>query len=248
VGENPLRYQASKTEGENVPRADLDLPGRQLELAQAVAATGTPTVVVLVNGRPLSVAWIAEHVPAVLEAFHPGMMGGQAVAEALFGVVNPGGRLPYTVPRCVGQLRAIYNHRPADYFRHYRLTPNEPLYPFGYGLSYTSFSYRELVVPQTVGDGQNVNVQVTVANTGDRAGDEVVLVYLRDLFSSVTTPVKQLAAFKRIYLEPGTEQRVALTIQRDQLALYDAHMQRVIEPGDFEVSVGGLKTAFEVLA
>jgi beta-glucosidase len=247
VGENPLRYHDSKTEGENVPRADLDLPGRQLELVQAVVATGTPTVIVLVNGRPQSISWIAEHVPAVLEVFHPGMMGGQAAAEALFGTVNPGGRLPYTVPRCVGQLRAIYNHRPADYFRHYRLTPNEPLYPFGYGLSYTTFAYRDLEVPQTVRSGKSVEVQVTLANTGTRSGDEVILVYLRDLYSSVTTPIKQLVAFKRVHLEPGTEQTVSLTIQADYLALYDVQMERVIEPGEFEVYVGDQTAAFEVI-
>jgi beta-glucosidase len=246
VGENPLRYAESKTEGENVPRAEIDLPGRQLELVQAVVGTGTPTVVVLVNGRPQSVSWIAEHVPALLEAFHPGMLGGQAVAEALFGTINPGGRLPYTVPRNVGQLRAIYNHRPADYFRRYRLTPNEPLYPFGHGLSYTTFAYRDLTMPSTVPSGDNVSVQVTVTNTGTRAGDEVILVYLRDLYSSVTTPVKQLVAFKRIHLEPGKEQTVSLAIQADQLALYNLDMQRVIEPGEFEVYVGDTSATFEV--
>jgi beta-glucosidase len=248
VGENPLRYAESKTEGENVPRADLDLPGRQLELVQAVVATGTPAVVVLVNGRPQSVSWIAENVPALLEAFHPGMMGGQAVAEALFGAVNPGGRLPYTVPRSVGQLRAIYNHRPADYFRRYRLTPNEPLYPFGYGLSYTTFAYRGLEVPATVRSGDDVPLRVTVANAGDRAGDEVILVYLRDLFSSVTTPVKQLVAFRRVHLRAGQEQTISLTVQADQLALYNVDMLRVIEPGDFELHVGDQKATFSVIA
>jgi beta-glucosidase len=246
VGENPLRYAESKTEGENIARTDLDLPGRQRELVQAVVSTGVPTVVVLVNGRPQSVPWIAEHVPAVLEVFHPGMLGGQAVAEVLFGVVNPGGRLPYTVPRTVGQLRAVYNHKPGDYFRQYRLTPNEPLFPFGYGLSYTTFAYGDLRVPETVAPGEDVPVGVTVTNTGQRAGDEVVLVYLRDEYSSVTRPVKELVAFARIHLAPGEAQSVALTIQADQLALYDVQMERVIEPGTFEVYVGDQTARFEV--
>jgi beta-glucosidase len=247
VGENPLRYQESKTEGENVPRADLDLPGRQLELVQAVVATGTPTVVVLVNGRPLSVSWVDAHVPALLEAFHPGMMGGQAVAEVLFGVASPGGRLPFTVPRCVGQLRAIYNHRPADYFRRYRLTPSEPLYPFGHGLSYTTFAYRVVALPPVVRCGDDVPLRVTLANTGDCAGDEVVVVFLRDLYSSVTRPVKQVVAFKRVHLEAGEERSVSFTIQADQLALYDVKMRRVIEPGAFEVYVGDQVASFEVV-
>jgi beta-glucosidase len=248
VGENPLRYLDSKTEGENVPRADLDLPGRQLELVQAVAASGTPTVVVLVNGRPQSVPWIAEHIPAVIEAFHPGMLGGQAIAEVLFGIVNPGGRLPYTVPRTVGQLRAVYNHRPGDYFRQYRFTPNEPLYPFGHGLSYTTIEYGAPLVPEGVRLGEDVPVQVTLSNTGKRAGDEVVIVYLNDVYSSVTTPVMQVAAFKRVHLEPGETRSLTFTIQADQLALYDVEMHRVIEPGIFEVLVRDQVASFEVMA
>jgi beta-glucosidase len=248
VGENPSRYVESKTEGENVPRTDLDLPGRQRELVQAVVDSGTPTVVILVNGRPQSVPWIAEHVPAVLEVFHPGMMGGQAVAETLFGVVNPGGRLPYTVPRNVGQLRTVYNHRPADYFRQYRLTPNEPLFLFGYGLSYTTFAYRDLDVPQGVHVGDDVPVRVTVANVGQRAGDEVVILYLNDVYSSVTTPVKEVVAFRRVHLAPGEARTIAFTIKADQLALYDVHMNVVIEPGTFEIYVGDQVTSFEVVA
>jgi beta-glucosidase len=248
VGENPLRDQESKTEGENVARTDLDLPGRQLELVQAIAASGTPTVVVLVNGRPQSVPWIAEHAPALLEAFHPGMMGGQALAEVLFGATNPGGRLPYTVPCTVGQLRAVYNHRPADYFRHYRLTPNEPLYPFGHGLSYTTFDYFGLQVPETIRIGENVPVRVTVANTGSRAGDEVVILYLHDAYSSVTTPVRQVVAFGRLHLLPGEAQTLTLHIQADQLALYDQHMRRAIEPGTFEVYAGDQTASFEAIA
>lgn len=252
VGENPLRYSPTKTEGENVDRSDLDLPGRQLELIQAVAAVGVPVVVVLVNGRPLSIPWIAENVQAVLEAYHPGMEGGRAVAEVLFGKVNPSGRLPFTMPRTVGQLRAVYNHRPADYFRHYRLTPNEPQYPFGFGLSYTSFVYSDLHLPEQVSlaalnAGEHVPVEVTVTNTGSCEGDDVVLVYLHDEYSSVTTPVRNLKAFRRVLLQPGESQTLRFELQPDQLALYNVKMERVIEPGAFEVFVGNLYGKFEVV-
>ncbi len=248
VGEDPLRWHKQKTEGENVARTDLDLPGRQQELVEAILASGTPTVVVLVNGRPLSVTWIAEHVPALVEAFHPGMAGGQAVAEVLFGDVNPGGRLPYTVPRTVGQLRAVYNHRPSDDFRRYRLTPNEPLFPFGHGLSYTTFEVGEVKVPATVQVGEDVPVGVTVNNTGQRAGDEIVIVYLYDEVASVTRPVKEVVAFERVRLKPGEGRTVTLTIKADQLALYDKKMTRVVEPGDFAVHVGSRTARFTLVA
>ncbi len=247
VGENPLRYTKTKTEGENVDRSDLDLPGQQLQLVQAIAATGTPVVMVLVNGRPLSIPWVEGHIPAIVEALHPGMQGGQAVAEVLFGVTNPSGRLPFTVPYTVGQIRAIYNHRPSDYFRKYRLTPNEPLYPFGFGLSYTRFAYSHLQVPAQVISGEPAPVQVEVTNIGDRAGDEAVLLYLHDSYSSVTTPVRQIQGFQRVHLEPGQTQTVHFTLQPDQLALYNARMQRVIEPGEFEIYVADQTAAFEVV-
>jgi beta-glucosidase len=248
VGENPLRWSPDKTEGENVARTDLGLPGRQQALVEAVVASATPTVVVLVNGRPQAVPWIADHAAALVEAFHPGMVGGQAVAEVLFGDVNPGGRLPYTVPRNVGQLRAIYNHRPSDYFRAYTLTPNEPLFPFGYGLSYTTFAYDALRVPETVKAGEDVTVTVAVTNTGDRAGDEVVIAYLHDEYASVTRPVKEIVAFRRVHLAPGESTTVTLTIRADQLALYNREMDKVIEPGDVTLYVGDRTAGFEVVA
>jgi beta-glucosidase len=247
VGENSLRYTPDKTEGENIDRTDLDLPGRQQELVDAVLASGVPTVVVLVNGRPQSVSRIAANAPALLETFHAGMRGGQAIADALFGLVNPGGRLPYTVPRTVGQLRAIHNHRPADYFRQYCLTPNEPLYPFGYGLSYTTFDYGELVVPEQIRAGDDVPVTVTVTNTGDREGDEVVIVYVHDLYASVTRPVKEVAAFSRLTLTRGETQTVTLVIDAKRLALHDREMNYVIEPGEFEVYVGDQIARFAVV-
>lgn len=246
VGENPLRTTEDKTEGENVARTDLDLPGRQQALIEAVVASGTPTVAVLINGRPLSVSWIAENVPALVEAFHPGMLGGQAVADVLFGFTNPSGRLPYTVPRTVGQLRAVYNHRPGDYFRTYRFTPNEPLFPFGYGLSYTSFRYDGVETPSELMAGSPVPVRVTLTNTGGVAGDEVVIVYLHDEYASVTRPVKEVVAFERVTLQPGETRSLTLTIEPGQLAFYNVEMARVIEPGDFTIFVGDREARFKV--
>jgi beta-glucosidase len=248
AGENPLRYTPDKTEGENVARTDLGLAGRQRELIETVVASGTPTIVVLVNGRPLSVTWVAEHAAALVEAFHPGTLGGQAVAEVLFGETNPSGRLPYTVPRSVGQLRAVYNHRPGDYFRQYQLTPNAPLFPFGHGLSYTTFDYETITVPKTVKAGEDVTIEVTVSNTGKRAGDDVVIGYLHDDFAGVTRPVKEVVAFKRIHLEAGESRTVTLTIKADQLALYDVEMSRVVEPGDFTLYIGSETAHFTVVA
>lgn len=247
VGENPLRTAPDKTEGENVPRSSLALPGKQHELVEAVIRSGTPTVVVLINGRPQAIPWIADHAAAIVEAFHPGMQGGQAIADVLFGATNPGGRLPYTVPRSVGQIRAIYNHRPGDYFRSYQDIPNAPLYPFGFGLSYTTFTYADLVAPKSVQTGDDIEVKVTVANTGARSGDEVVIVTLHDRYASVTRPVQEVVAFQRVTLAAGESTTVHFVIEARQMSLYNRNMMRVIEPGAFGMTVGTLHTTIEVL-
>jgi beta-glucosidase len=255
VGEDDARYddagkfdrqRPERTGGEGVDRASLDLAGRQLELVQAVCNTGTPTVVVLINGRPLSVDWIAQNVPAVLEAWEPGLRGGRAVAEVLFGEVNPAGRLAISIPRSVGHLPAYYNH-PSAAERDYKYSTWEPLYPFGYGLSYTKFEYSELLTPDTLPFGNDIDVSVEVKNAGDRPGEESVLVYVNDEVSSVATPVKALEAFKRVSLQPGEKQTVKLRVAFDQLALYNRKMERVVEPGKFMVLVGDLKREVEVL-
>jgi len=244
----PRTDPKDRTAGENIDRSELDLPGRQLELVQKLAATGKPVVVVLCNGRPLGTPWVAEHIPAIVEGGEAGHQGGQAIAEVLFGQVNPSGRLPITFPRSSGHIQTTYNHKPSLYHRDYVLGETRPLFEFGQGLSYTTFEYSKLTVPAEIKPGQTVSVTVEVANTGGRAGDEVVLVYVQDLVSSVTTPVKSLKAFTRISLAPGEHRTVELDITYDHLALINRQMKRVVEPGDFEVSVGGLRSTFQAKA
>ena len=246
--------------GEGFDRAELNLPGVQQELVEAVAATGTPTVVVLINGRPLSVEWIAENVPAVLEAWYAGEEGGRAIADIIFGRVNPSGKLPISVPRTVGQVPNYYNHKPsvAGYYhnsgrpgkpgRDYVFTSPEPLFEFGHGLSYTKFAYSNLrVTPRRISPAGEVEVRVDVRNSGQCKGKEVVQLYVNDVVSSVTTPVKTLRGFKKIQLRPGEKKTVGFVLGRRDLALLDENMQSVVEPGKFEVMVGGLKKCFEVV-
>jgi beta-glucosidase len=246
--------------GEASSRSSLDLPGRQLELAQRVIATGVPTVVVLMNGRPLSVPWLAEHAPALVEAWFPGTEGGHAVADVLFGAVNPGGKLPMSFPRTVGQAPIYYNQkrtgRPPDatdkYTSKYLDVDWTPLYPFGFGRSYTEFTLRDLRTSATsIAPDGTLAVSVEVANAGQRAGDEVVQLYLRDLASSVTRPVRELRGFRRVHLEPGQAERVTFTLGPEALGLYDRAMHFAVEPGTFEVMAGvdsnqGLTARFDV--
>lgn len=246
VGDNSLRYDPDRTSGENIDRSDIELPGNQLELVQALAATGKPVVAVLVGSRPLAIEWLSEHVAAIVEAWEPGSLGGQAVAEVLFGSVNPSGRLPVSIARGTGHLKTIYNYKPSSYSRSFILGATGPRYEFGHGLSYTTFDYSNLRVSESVGPGQDVVLKVDVTNAGGRAGEEVVLAFVRDLVASVTTPVRELKAFRRVALEPGERRTVELVIPFDRLALYDRSMRRVVEPGDFEVSVGSQRGHFAV--
>lgn len=234
--------------GEARNRTSLDLPGVQRRLAQAVVAIGKPVVAVLMNGRPLSVPWLAEHVPAVLEAWYPGVETGTAVADVLFGAYDPSGKLPVSVPRTVGQVPIHYNHKntgrpPREeerYTSKYLDAPWTPLYPFGHGLSYTTFEYGEPRLSRdAIGPADTLTVEVTVTNTGGRAGEEVVQLYLRDDVASVTRPVRALRGFRKIALEPGETRTVGFRLGPDDLALYDESMRRVIEPGTFTVFVGG---------
>jgi beta-glucosidase len=249
------------TSGEGFDVASLDLTGRQEELLRAVHATGTPTVLVLVNGRPLSVRWAAEHVPAILEAWLPGERGGEAVAEVLFGDREPEGRLPVTVPRHVGQLPVAYDHKPSKAWwiregwgKPYADMSPEPLYPFGHGLSYTRFSYSALrVSPSRIARDGTVGVSVDVTNAGARPGAEVVQLYLRDPVASVVVPVQRLRGFEKVRLRPGETRTVRFTLGPDELALLDASLRWVVEPGAFEVALGGssrdlpLAARFEVV-
>jgi beta-glucosidase len=219
-------------------RDSLDLVGRQNELVRAVLATGRPTVVMLINSGPLSVGYIAENVPAILEGFYLGEETGTGVADVLFGDYNPSGKLPVSFPRTVGQLPIYYNHKPTAK-RGYLYASAEPLYPFGYGLSYTTFEYSNLKVsPARMGPGGQAQVSVTVTNTGRRAGEEVVELYVRDEVSSVTRPVKELKDFMRVALAPGESKTVAFNITPDKLAFYNLNMERAVEPGWFDIMVG----------
>ena len=218
--------------------ASLDLVGLQDELIDAIAATGKPVVAFLFNGRPLSIRNLANKVPAIFECWYLGQETGQAAAEALFGEINPGGKLPITIPRSVGHLPAYYNYKPAAR-RGYLFDDVSPLFAFGFGQSYTTFKFgkprlREAIIRR----GESTAVLVDVTNTGKVAGDEVVQMYIRDKVSSVTRPVKELKGFKRITLAPGHTETVSLDITPEHLALYDIDMKFVVEPGEFEVMVG----------
>jgi len=224
---------------ENRDVATLDLHGMQQELIEAIQKTGTPVVCVLLNGRPLSINWINEHIPAIVEAWFPGEAGGRAVADVLFGDYNPGGRLPITFPKSVGQLPIYYNQKPSAIHRYVRESEN-PLYTFGYGLSYTSFAYTNLKLSfEKIKANENVTVSIDVKNTGDFDGDEVVQLYINDRYSSVTTPLKTLKGFERVFIKKGETKHVEFTLTPEELAIWNRAMVRVVEPGDFDVMVGG---------
>jgi beta-glucosidase len=219
-------------------RASLDMVGQQDELADALAATGKPIVAVLFNGRPLSVRKLAEKAQAILECWYLGQESGQAVAEVIFGDVNPSGKLPMTIPRSVGQLPMYYNYRPSAR-RGYLFDEVSPLYPFGYGLSYTTFTFAPPRLEKAaIGRNERTRVLVDVTNTGQRAGDDVVQLYVRDLVSSTTRPLKELKGFQRITLQPGETRTVALDITPDRLAFWNIDKLFVVEPGEFAIMTG----------
>lgn len=246
--------------GEANSLADIGLPAGQEALVEAVLATGKPVAVVLFTGRPLTLSWLAEHVPAILLAWHPGVQGGHAIADALVGDYNPGGKLPASFPRVTGQVPVYYNHkntgRPQGgntfFTTRYIDQPITPLFPFGFGLSYTTFSYSNLAVtPQRITPDDVVTVSADITNTGDRAGDEVVQLYIRDLVGSTTRPVKELKGFARVTLAPGETRRVTFTLGPSELCCLTRDMHWAVEPGDFKVWVGsnsdeGLEGQFTV--
>jgi len=228
-------------------RDSLDLVGRQNDLVKAVLATGKPTVVLLISGGPLSANYIAENVPAILQGFYLGQETGTGVADVLFGDYNPSGKLPISVPRSVGQLPLYYNHKPSAK-RGYLFTSKEPLFPFGFGLSYTTFAYSDLrVFPARITPDGQTSVSVTVKNTGARAGDEVVQLYIHDLVSSVTRPVLELKDFRRLSLAPGESRAVTFNITADKLAFLGPDMQPVVEPGTFDILVGPSSVNFQTV-
>lgn len=236
-----------RTCGENKSRSSLDLPGRQLQLLQAIQATGKPVVLILINGRPLSVNWADRFVPAILEAWYPGSKGGTALADILFGDYNPGGKLTVTFPKTVGQIPFNFPCKPSSQIDGGKNPGpdgnmsriNRALYPFGYGLSYTTFKYSDLdISPKVITPNESATVRLKVTNTGKRAGDEVVQLYIRDVVSSITTYEKNLAGFERVHLEPGETKELSFTIDRKHLELPDADMKWIVEPGDFVLMAG----------
>jgi beta-xylosidase len=219
-------------------RDSLELIGRQNDLLRAVLATGKPTIVMLINGGPLAINYIADNVPAILEGFYLGQETGIAVADVLFGDYNPAGKLPISFPRSVGQLPIYYNQKPTGR-RGYLFVDKSPLFPFGFGLSYTTFAYgAPSISPAQIAPNGEAKVSVAVTNSGSRAGDEIVQLYIHDLVSSVTRPIMELKDFKRISLQPGETKTVEFTITPDKLWFYDINMKRVVEPGMFDVMVG----------
>jgi beta-glucosidase len=228
-------------------RDNLDLAGRQNDLVKAVSDTGKPVIVMLINSGPLSVNYVAERVPAILEGFYLGEETGTGAADVIFGDYNPSGKLPVSFPRSVGQLPIYYNYKPTAK-RGYLYASKEPLFPFGYGLSYTTFDYSNLkVTPSRIGPGGQAEVSVVVRNTGRRAGDEVVELYIRDLVSSVTRPVKELKDFKRVSLAPGESKTVTFRITPDKLSFLNLNMERVVEPGQFDIMVGTSSAKYQTV-
>lgn len=241
VGENSQRYSPfGCTCGENNDRDNLDLPGLQQELLEAVYASGKPTVLVLLNGRALSLVWADENVPAIVEGWECGMMGGRAIAEILVGQVNPSGKLPVTVPRNVGQVQTVYNYKWSQYSRKFALTKTGCLYPFGYGLSYTSFEYSTPVLSAAeIKAGESVKVSFDLTNTGKVEGTETVQLYIRDEYGSVTRPVKELKDFCRVSLKVGEKKTVEFEITPKMLECFGAQNKWSVEPGDFTIMIGG---------
>ena len=242
LGDNSQRYSSfGRTCGENCDRDNIALPGRQQELLEAVAASGRPTILLLMSGRALGVEWAAQspEVRAILNVWEPGQMGGTAIAEILTGAVNPSGKLPVTIPRNVGQIQCVYNHKHSQYSRHFAQAEQGPLYPFGLGLSYTTFEYGEPQLSKSViGPDESVELSVELKNTGDRDGAEAAQLYIRDEYGSVTRPVKELKAVQKPFLKAGESTRLVFEITPEMLACWGAAEKWAVEPGDFTLMVG----------
>jgi beta-glucosidase len=245
--------ESREMSGEAAARSSLDLPGRQQELIDAIAATGKPFVVVLFNGRPLTLSKVAASAPAVLEAWFPGVQAGNAVADVLFGRVNPGGKLPVSFPVTIGQVPIYYNHeptgRPCDVTqkwdsRYRDLNTCAPLYPFGFGLSYTTFAVSNLRLSATsMSPRGKLTASIDVTNTGSRAGDDVVQLYLNDPVASISQPVRRLRGFQRVTLRPGERRTVTFTVSSSDFGFYDNHGRYVVEPGRIDLYGGDSSTA-----
>jgi beta-glucosidase len=245
VGDNSLRYSweggksFQKTAGENKARSFLGLPGKQLDLVKSIYEKNKNLTVVYVSGKPISEPWIEDNIKSIIHAWEPGSMGGKSLGKIVFGETNPSGKMPMTTARSVGQLTMVYNHKPTNYIHKYAFEKTKPLYRFGFGLSYTSFSISEPTLSISKWDGTGkLNVEVDVKNTGKREGMETVQLYIRDLFSSVTRPVLELKGYKKINVAPGETKRVSFSLALDDFAFYDREMRYKAEEGDFNILVG----------
>ncbi|NQU88443.1 MAG: glycoside hydrolase family 3 C-terminal domain-containing protein, partial [Mariniphaga sp.] len=248
LGENEWQKEGKQgTSGEGYDVATLELTGFQKELIQKIYATGKPTVVVLINGRSLAIPWIAENIPAIVEAWNPGEKGGDAVADILFGDVNPSGKLPVSFPRHAGQLPVYYNYKPSKSYwlnegwgnSYADLKESGPLFEFGFGLSYTTFEYSNITLSKkSIGKYGKTTVSCIAKNTGEMSGSEVVQLYIRDKISSVVRPVKELKGFKKVKLEPGETKQINFEIGFDELKMLDVNLNWVVEPGEFSVMIG----------
>jgi beta-glucosidase len=231
---------SDKTEGEARDRSNLDLPGVQEELIKEICKTGTPVIVALINGSVVTMSNWINKVQTVIEAWYPGEEGGNAIADILFGNCNPSGHLPITFPKTMGQLPLYYNYKPSGRDEDYvDLRGKQPLFPFGYGLSYTTFKFgKPRLEKSMICPDESTRILIDVTNTGKFTGDEVVQMYIRDKFSSVARPVKELKGFKRITLQPGQKKTVSFDIKLEHLAFYNINMEYAVEPGAFEIMVG----------
>lgn len=257
-GEYMMRFRWNdRTSGEDTDRDNLNLVGLQEQLIQRINETGKPTIVVIISGRPLSVLYAAENVPALINAWEPGQFGGQAIAEIIFGKVNPSAKLAMTMPRSVGQIATYYNHKKSAFFHPVVCGTSKPLYPFGFGLSYTTFAYSNLSLDKKTlksGSNETVNATITIQNTGKKDGVEICQLYINDVVASVARPVKELKDFRRVALKAGEKKTITFEIPQEKLAFYDKDMKYGVEPGMFEVQIGSSsddgdlkKASFEVI-
>lgn len=245
VGDNSLRYtweggkSFQKTAGENKARSFLGLPGKQLDLVKSIYEKNKNLTVIYVSGKPISEPWIEDNIKSIIHAWEPGSMGGKSMGKIVFGHINPSGKMPITTARSVGQLTMVYNHKPTNYIHKYAFEKTKPLYRFGFGLSYTTFSISKPTLSTSKWDGTGkVIVEVDVKNTGEREGMETVQLYIRDLFSSVTRPVLELKGYKKVNVAPGETKRVTFSLALDDFAFYDREMKYKAEEGDFNILVG----------
>ena len=245
VGDNSLRYtweggkSFQKTAGENKARSFLGLPGKQLDLVKSIYEKNKNLTVIYVSGKPISEPWIEDNIKSIIHAWEPGSMGGKSMGKIVFGEINPSGKMPMTTARSVGQLTMVYNHKPTNYIHKYAFEKTKPLYRFGFGLSYTTFSISKPTLSTSKWDGTGkVIVEVDVKNTGERDGMETVQLYIRDLFSSVTRPVLELKGYKKVNVAPGETKRVTFSLALDDFAFYDREMKYKAEEGEFNILVG----------